>query len=256
MKNLVLSALLVTVAAQAAGCIFVSDDDDRGRFEVAWTLKSDEQTVTCPPNADRATIYSLAAADANNPDLAYKDLWDCGDGSGNTQLLPPDNYLVWVQLEDANGGLIARSLSEEATLTPSDTVAVRPVEIQVTHGFIEFAWTLSRDGAPIECADVLGEDYVSLDTTVCGTDGCGPDDMPLPLPDVFTCEDHSGRTYPVPVGDFVASISIIDDPTPDVLDNGDAVPLGVADAINGTIRFGGDVDSLGTVDIPVTVNAR
>jgi len=80
--------------------------------------------------------------------------------------------------------------------------------------------------------------------------------MPLPLPDVFTCEDHSGRTYPVPVGDFVASISIIDDPTPDVLDNGDAVPLGVADAINGTIRFGGDVDSLGTVDIPVTVNAR
>ena len=80
MKRLILSALVLGAATQAAGCIIVSDDDPVGDARVTWDLVSaDAQGNTiaagCPAGATSAIVYSLeVGAPAGD---AFVDKFNC-----------------------------------------------------------------------------------------------------------------------------------------------------------------------------------
>ena len=116
MKKLVMSALLFATAANAAGCIFVSGDDDASgtaSVSASWTVLNDGASAACPPGATTAAVNAQRPEDS----LPFVDLYNCEDGAGIADNLPAGDYDVWVELTDDSGaGLVAQSETASPTL--------------------------------------------------------------------------------------------------------------------------------------------
>lgn len=184
MKNLILSALVIGAASQAAGCIIVTDDEPTGSADVSWTLLSADANgapiaAGCPAGATSAIVYALPeGAPAGD---AFIDKYFCNDLGGVASDLPAGRYLVWVRLTDSGE---ATTYAESGSLI-TDIVdgATTPVDhsIYVDHGFYSLSWTLDPPGAPsnFNCSQVSGERGVSI---VATTGGGGP------LDEIADCE--------------------------------------------------------------------
>jgi hypothetical protein len=225
MKKLVMSALMLGVLSQAAGCIFVTDDDgETAAMDVGWVLEDG----SCGGPVNTATINALLDGDST----PYKDIYDCADGSGITQDLPLGHYTVWVDLTDGSGGqLMAQSESFETDLVTQDQLVVADFTINVTNGFFDVGWTFAGGDT---CADAVGEDGISVLSTEVGNPSGAFDDL-------FDCEDGFGVTFPIPVGEYTISTAIINA-------NGEA--LGDAPPVTEVIDHGNEFV---TVDVVITL---
>lgn len=184
MKNLILSALVIGAASQAAGCIIVSDNDDTGDALVTWALLSADANGTaipagCPSGATSAIIYALP--DGAPAGDAYIDKYDCAAGGGAAADLPEGRYLVWVRLTDTSEAtLYAESGSLITDIRAGSSTAVDH-SIFVDHAFYQLSWTLNpTGGGSVNCSQVVGEDGVSI----AGTSGGG-----ALIDDVVDCEE-------------------------------------------------------------------
>jgi len=197
-----MSALALGAMSQAAGCIFVTDDDDdTGTIDVGWVLADGG----CG-DADTATINALLDGDST----PYKDIYNCTDGSGLTQDLPLGSYLVWVDMTNGSGGaLVAQSESVEIDIDTAGQLAIADFAINMSNGYFDVGWSFSGGDT---CASFAGEDGVSVLSTEVGNPAGAYDD-------VFDCEDTFGVTAEIPVGDYTVSVAII---------NGNGAALGEA----------------------------
>jgi len=188
-----MSALVLGAISQAAGCIFVTSDDDTGQMDVAWTLADG----SCA-DADTATINALLSGDST----PYKDIYNCSDGGGLSQDLPLGTYTVWVDLTDGSGGaLIAQSEAVDITLDHGGQQASADFAINVTQGYIDAGWTFAGGNT---CASYAGEDGISVLSTEVGNGSNAFDDT-------FDCEDGFGTTAELPAfTDYTVVVSIID----------------------------------------------
>ena len=167
MKKLVLSALLLGVLSQAAGCIIVSGDDSTGSANVAWNLRSFNDstgqviTAGCPAGANRAVIYALPEGQAADP---YEDRYFCSDGAGTAADLPVGRYTMWVRLtDDAYVNRFAESASQIVDITKGGSAIVPAYDIQVDHAYYQLSWSLHPGGgAAVPCSSVSTENGVSI----------------------------------------------------------------------------------------------
>jgi hypothetical protein len=247
MKKLILSALVIGAASQAAGCIIVSDDDDTGDAQVTWSLLSADQNgnaiaAGCPSGATSAIVYALP--DGAPAGDAYIDKYDCAAGGGRAADLPAGRYLVWVRLTDTSENtLFAESGS---LITDIATNAVTPVShsIFVDHAFYQLSWRLNPPGGSnFSCSQVVGENGVSI---VATTGGGGP------LDEIADCESgispavHTMLPLPSNLNGQQYTMSI-------TLLNGQDQVIGSAPTIPASadraLDYGNEYEDLGTVDI-------
>ncbi len=248
MKRLILTALSIGAASQAAGCIIVSDDNDTGDAQVSWTLLSADVNgnpiaANCPAGATSAIIYSLLeGAPAGD---AYVDKYACAAGGGSAADLPEGRYLVWVRLTDSSEAtLFAESGS---LITDIVAGAVTPVghSIFVDHAFYQVGWTLTAGGVNASCSQITTEDGVSMLAT---NSGGGFVDT------IVDCEEgEAGRqtiTDPLPSSlagsAYTMAISLI---------NVSNQPIGDAPTIaanpDRALNYGNEYQNLGSVNITV-----
>lgn len=249
MKKLILSALVIGAATQAAGCIIVTDDDHTGDAQVTWDLLSADQNgnpiaAGCPSGATTAVVYALP--DGAPAGDAYIDKYDCVAGAGRAADLPEGRYLVWVRLTDTS----ENTLFAESGSLITDIVdgGVTPVnhDIFVDHAFYQLSWTLTPTaGGSVNCSQVVGEDGVSIlatnsgggfiDTIVDCEEGYGTNStITDPLP-----SNLAGAQYTIAVSLLnAAQQSIGDAPT---------IPASLDRALD----YGNEYQDLGTVDIVV-----
>ncbi len=252
MKRLILSALVLGAASQAAGCIIVSDDDPVGDARVSWNLVSADQDgntipAGCPAGADSAIVYSLP--EGAPPGDAYVDKFDCAAGSGVADLLPPKRYQVWVRLTSFDEAILyAESGSLLADVADG---AVTPVgfDVYVDHAFYTVDWTLSPTaGGQVSCSQVVGEDGVSILATHTGGSF---------IDTVVDCESGEAGTavaitdpLPSSVGpggsQYTVAISLLNAQQQSI---GDAPPI--AASPDRALNYGNEYQDLGRVDIVV-----
>jgi len=193
MNKLVKSALVLGVLSQAAGCIFVTSDDETAAIDVSWSLSGGG----CDSVVDTATINALLDGDST----PYKDIYNCSDGGGLTQDLPLGHYTVWVDLTaSSNNQLIAQSEAGDVNLSTDGQLATANFGINVTNGFFDVGWSFSGGDS---CATATGQDGVSVLSTEVGNPSGAYDD-------IFTCTDGFGTTAEIPVGDYTVSVAVID----------------------------------------------
>jgi hypothetical protein len=100
-------AALALFAMQAAGCIFVTDDEDEGYFHATWqlTLTGGGSTTCAQQGADGVSF--LFTDSANN---GTDEIFSCAALAGNTNPLPVDQYTLSVSLLDANDQVLGQSI--------------------------------------------------------------------------------------------------------------------------------------------------
>lgn len=242
MKQLVLGMFVAAIASQAAGCIFVSDDDDDdGGGEAAviranWDFVSVAGSNTgCPPAVNTMAVIT-SEVDANDNVIGgteLTDLYDCVDGTGVTDPLPPARILVYLEARNENTTL-GQSLSEYLDIT--DVNVEQDFTLIADGGRFVFGWDLvgENSGNPLSCAQA-GADGVSLLATV--VNGADATD------DIFPCEDGFGVTAPVLAGNYTVSIDAID---------GNDEALGSEPFLQ-TVQMGdiNDLPDLGTIELPI-----
>lgn len=262
-KRLIWSALVLGVASLATGCPSGGDDDQlqpdaampdaptdaptAGDARVSWNLLSADQNgntiqAGCPTGAASAIVYSLP--DGAAPQDAYIDKFDCAELVGTAGSLPPGRYLSWVRLTSFDESVL---YAESGSLVV-DVVggAVTPVthDIYVDHAFYTVDWTLTpTGGGPVACANVAGEDGVSMLTTHSG--GAFIDT-------VVDCE--SGESPSVAITDplpsslageqYTMAISLLNVQGQSI---GDADPIAASPAR--ALNYGNKYVDLGTVNI-------
>ena len=235
MKKLVMSALLFATAAQAAGCIFVSGDDDGGgtaTVQATWSIFNDDAAAACPDGATTAAVNAQLGNDS-----PFVDLYDCSAGSGVADNLPAGDYTVWVELTDDSGAVLYAQ-SEAAAISLSDgELATADFQIDAYNGFFDVGWFVTDPGgAEVGCAGVANQNGVSvLSTNSSTTEGTDS---------IFNCADGEDPSFvttdPVAVGDYVVSLSL--------LDQNDLAIGGSADIVT-SIDHGNEFVDLGVVEI-------
>lgn len=169
MKNLILSALVIGAASQAAGCIIVAEEDDTGDASVTWDLLSADQNgnpipASCPSGATSAIIYALP--DGAPAGDAYIDKYDCAAGGGTAADLPEGRYLVWVRLTDTSETTLYAESGSLVTNIVAGSITPVDHSIFVDHAFYQVSWTLNpTGGGSVNCSQVVGQDGVSMVAT-------------------------------------------------------------------------------------------
>lgn len=244
MKRLILSALVLGAATQAAGCIIVSDDDPVGDAQVTWDLLSADANgnpvaAGCPQGATTATVYSLL--DGASPGDAYVDKFDCTALAGTAADLPTGRYQIWVRLTDTSESLLfAESGSLLADIGDG---LVTPVnhDIYVDHAFFTMSWQLlTPGGGRAACGQVAGEDGVSIIASYGG--GAFIDT-------IVDCESGDDPavaiTDPLPIGnDYTLALSLLNAQQQSIGDSA-TIPPNPDRALD----YGNKFADLGVIDI-------
>ena len=254
MKKLILSALVIGAVSQAAGCIIVADDDQTGDAQVTWDLLSADQNgnsipASCPSGATTAKIFALPDGAAAGD--AYIDKYDCAAGGGLAADLPDGRYLVWVALTDTSENtLFAQSGSLVTDIVAGATTPVNH-DIFVDHAFYQLSWTLNpTGGGSVNCSQVVGQDGVSVLTTVAGGANF--------IDSILDCEEGlapaSTITTPIPSApsdanpgaQYTIAVSLLNQQQQSI---GDAPT--VAPSPDRALNYGNEFQDLGTLAITV-----
>lgn len=236
MKNLAWLALL---ASQAAGCVIY--DDTEPYYEDAtitgeWSfLNIATDTVTgCPAGFGTVRMISQPVDGRNAPvGEPYIDLFDCSDGGHTSAYLPPDVYLVWLEVvSDNTSSLYAQSTSQIVDVIERD--ALFSAQILNDGGYFLLDWELRGEASnqPLSCA---GVDSVEILSTLSGeTEAVG---------DKFDCADGSGLTAGLLNGAYTVSVAAL---------GADDRALGIAPAqTSKAIKNRNQVTDLGLITIPI-----
>lgn len=249
MKNLILSALVIGAASQAAGCIIVTEDDNTGDAQVTWDLLSADQNgnviqAGCPAGATSAIIYALP--DGAPAGDAYIDKYDCAALGGTAADLPEGRYLVWVRLTDTSENtLYAESGSLVTDIVNGSTTPVDQ-SIFVDHAFYQLSWTLAPGGSgSVNCSQISGEDGVSMVATASGGGF---------IDTIVDCEEGlaplSTITDPLPSSlagaQYTMAVSLLNAQQQSI---GDAPTI--AASPDRALNYGNEFQPLGTVNINV-----
>lgn len=251
MKRLILSALALGAASQAAGCIIVSDDTAEGDARVSWNLVSADangNTIAagCPQGADSAIVYSLLeGAPAGD---AYVDKFSCAEGIGTADRLPPGRYQTWVRLTSFDEAILYAESGSVLADVADGLVTPVGLDIFVDHAFYLADWTLSPTaGGQVSCSQVVGEDGVSILATHTGGSF---------IDTIVDCESGEGGniaiTDPIPssIGpggsQYTIAISLLNAQQQSI---GDAPTI--AASPDRALNYGNEYQDLGSVDIVV-----
>lgn len=221
----------------ACGCgIPDTDLDGNGTFDcqevdgtitASWTLVSGDNNdpAACPAGA---TTVALISQDSLGEQTT--DLFDCAAGGGTTAPLVADNYLAWIQVTDDTGAVLyAQSLSTDVPVAPGADTPVT-FEVSLDRGSFTLAWEIQEAGAPSDCATVGGT-TVSLVSTDINTDF---------WEDRWDCPDGGGSSAGLALGTYTESVSLLDNPDPNV-----GLAIAVADAVEASLDYGNHYYDLG-----------
>ena len=233
MKKLVVVAFASLALAQlGTGCIIVSDDDpdpviDSGEIDVTWNLLAgdleDNPTgATCPPGG----TIEIVAEDQIDTTAVFANMFDCSLGRGVVTALPFSDYVVHLNLYAgpvAPENLIGRSDDRVFTIDDINFALEFDYTMTVDHGRVFFTWTITDNGAAINCATAGGQD-VELRSVLSG----------VMRNDLFDCVAGEGETRFLPLNDvrverYALSLSLLDalDP-PTVLSRAEAIDTDIA----------------------------
>lgn len=244
MKHLVLTSLFVAVASQSAGCIIYDDTDDPYYDSDAtivgeWSFKNlaNNALTGCPSGYDTVRMISqpvdLSGREVGEP---YIDLFDCVDMRHATALMPPDVYLVWLEVLDSrDNALYAQSTSQYVDVVERD--ATFSATILNDGGYFLFDWALrgAQSNDTLSCGEAGDPDSIEILSTLSGTTEA--------IGDKFNCADGSGITGGLLAGAYTLSVS--------ALDREDRA-LGTAPAlVNEPILDRNRITDLGVITIPI-----
>jgi hypothetical protein len=243
MRKLVLVLTIAFIATNAAGCIFSSSGDDDGEViaDVGWVFK-DIATNTetgCPAGFDTVVVVAHetnAAGEIIDP-KPYIDLLDCVDGiAANRVSYDPGFYNIFLEVRDGGeaGPLYAQSLSELFDLNVADDTF--DYVIFNDGGYFQMAWDLidKTTRAPLDCAQAA-TNKIEITATVSSTTEAASLR--------FACQDGQGVTDGILEGNYVVSLA--------ALNVGETAPVGVAPAVNTSIRPQNEVTNLQTIVIEI-----
>lgn len=205
MKKLVLGALLIAASTLGTGCIISSGDSD-SVVTAEWTFThlADGRRGECINRTDIALVVSQPwdPVTQQNIGAAFVDPFNCEDYVGSVEL-PDDTYLVWVEIQNVAGAIIAKSQQELVDTAAGDTKV--SVGFYDDGGYFFFSWDLLDEdtGRRISCRDA-GLDHSNASVEVIATSVANPQYL---RDDQFECEDHFGTTDPLLVGDYTVSIN-------------------------------------------------
>ena len=251
MKNLVLGSLIAILATQAAGCIFVADDEsDYAHVAATWKIVNEATgaQIACPTGFDTAALFNQAvdgagnpigscnSAASNNESTCFVDLFDCEAHAGTSFPLPPTRYKTWIEVSDhAVASIYASTIP--AYVDISDVDLTYNAQILNDGGYFYFRWNLvgGSSGAPLSCSSAPGG------VELVGTDISNSSNSHS---DQFDCPDGADYTAGYTAGTYTVSIAAL---------NGQDQSVGTAPALtNKTIGRQNAVTDLGTVNIPIT----
>ncbi len=236
MKNVALGSLVFgsLVSLLGAGCVVETLED--GVIHANVTLSS----------AGGGAVGACQGGDALR--LNYQDeltgdgtseLFNCTDTDLHSSgILPGGTYTVWVDYVNDAGTPADVTDDDVVGTTSALTIDVDgdielDINLELDHGFIAASWDLENgDGNPVACSDVVGENGISILGTLVGT-AEGFDTL-------YNCEDTAGFSQPVPLGDYVVLVDILD---------ADDLSLGTSGEIPASVPDGNDYDDLGQVTI-------
>jgi hypothetical protein len=248
MNKLVLTILITTLAAQAAGCVIHTTDRDGsgggGNTDVAaisarWALRNmaDGATTACPAGFDTVQLFAQAVDEGGNPigDPAV-DLFDCDTRSGESTGLVPDVYQVWIEVRSRDlATLFAQSLSQVIDVRRLDQTF--STDILNDGGYFQLSWDLvaRTTNRPLECSQIAGLGTIkALSTSVT--------DARFAYVDQLVCEDHAAVTGGLLQGSYTVAIdAMVGD-----MSVGKAVTL-----TNKPIKGQSSITDLGLITIPI-----
>ena len=207
MKKLVLGILVATVVSQAAGCVISTSDDTTNYATITanWSLETVAGgAATCPPGFDTAALYSQTVDSENRlTGSPIIDLFNCADGVGISDPLPPAVYASWIAITNgSNTSTYAESI--KAIVDVVDVDKNYSASILTDGGYFEMTWDLmgATTNASLTCAQVPGvvssTGGVEAVVTVSGGTASATDQ--------FNCEDHYGLTAGFLNGSYTVSV--------------------------------------------------
>jgi len=244
MKHLALTSLFVAVASQSAGCIIYDDDpyapiEEDATIVGEWSFKNlaNDAPTGCPAGFDTVRMISQPVdVDGREVGDPYIDLFDCADFRHASALMPPDVYLVWLEVVDRGGAsLYAQSTSQYVDVIERD--ATFSATILNDGGYFLFDWALrgAQSNAALSCADAGDPDSIEILSTLAGTTQA--------IGDKFNCADGSGITGGLLAGSYTISVAALDR---------ENQALGVAPAQTAKpIRDRNQITDLGVITIPI-----
>jgi hypothetical protein len=200
MKKLVLGALIA--ATSFTGCTSDPVDTDPV-VTVGWTFAhlAPHGARSCPTDFPTATVVSQSIDPVTHlgTGLKVKDKFDCSAGIGDLTL-PPDTYLIWVEItNDAGTSLYAQSEEFYVDTTLGD--ARFDTEILDNGGYFFLEWDLADavTGQPLSCSAAgVGTHGIR---TIASTPASSVD-----LADTFPCTDHFGTTAGLVAGNYTITV--------------------------------------------------
>jgi hypothetical protein len=243
---------IAAVMSQAAGCIFVSDDDgdssddtddtsdgENAVIDVGWTWLAVDgagatSAATCPPGTS-ITVHTQEV-DANGDPVGQEilDIYDCETNSSITPPLPPSTVSVY--LSGTGGAGDFTSFTQFVDLTTTNEVV--DFDLIANGGYIQFAWELvgGTTNTPLACEDVSDLDGIGAIVTVADTPSQAFDFQ-------YTCQDGFGTTDPLAADDYVISIDAFNAANESISEE----PFNQ----NVTVGAPNDIVEIGTVQIPI-----
>jgi hypothetical protein len=210
-------------------------DEPDGNLHVTWNLVAgdDNALAACPPGAVTAAVVAEPVGDGDellgDGDEIY-DLFDCAGGSGRTGSLPSGRYVIWVDIYDRTGVLVAQSGAQDVVLDAGEQRAL-VYEISLDRGSFGLTWSISDGVRATTCAAVnAGE--VQVASTLAGPGGTTYDDF-------FSCADGTAVTPGLPLGDYRVGVTLVD---------GARVSLHQPLVIEKSLDFGNAFVDLGNVE--------
>ena len=239
MKQLLLPFCLL-LAQMGTACVIEESEGSGGAsapprldnsLYVAWDLVAGDlnASAACPEAA--ASVQIVAEPLAAGSDGEWLDIgFACGDTGGVIENMAAGPYLIWVDIIDAEGALLAQSGTQEILVT-SGSRAELSYTISLDQGQIGLAWTITDGGGTITC-----EDAGAVTIWVVSIH----EDTGEELYDSLPCEDGQGSTRGLPIGSYQGEVFLLDEGNRS---------LGPPHVFQGTIEFGSDYYDLGTVEL-------
>lgn len=245
MKQLVLSMPFCLLLAQMSAACVIEESESEGSgsspaprvtsLQVAWDLVVGDlnATAACPEAAASVQIVveplgdgSDAFGDGDELDVGFS----CADTAGVIEGVSPGPHLVWVDIIDAEGALLAQSGTREVQVT-AGARAELAYTISLDRGQLGLAWTITDGDATISCEDAGAATIWVVSTH---------EDTGEELYDSFPCADGQGGTRGLPIGSYRGEILLLDQRN---------IAIGPPYVFQGVIEFGNDYHDLGTVEL-------
>ena len=206
--------LIAMIASLAAGCIITTggdDSGDRASITVSWVLTTSATgtVAPCPAGYNTAALYSQEVEEDGTPTSLPPviDLFNCSDGIGLSDLLPPSFYRETVVITNTDNTMqfaaSKTNLDDRVALDIDSTDLTYGTEIIVDGGYFHLAWSLvgATTGSPLSCADA-NTDTISVTLEDLTTSSSQTQ--------LSACSAGQALTTGVPTGNYTVVVNAFD----------------------------------------------